>query len=196
MKSFSLRALCALLLAFTMSVNSNAQSAVPFTLSNNSAYADGNVYVAIVGIINGNHVWIDAKTGAVNLMNVSNNTVPGPVIGGNNGPGGNGRYANCFARLSEIPNKTFNIPGIAGCRILISFNSQLFLYFFGASGAPSGYAAPNLANPTDPNQGIRFETIELTNASNGLWVNTTRVDSYQYPMGLEVWGNSGLQASD
>jgi hypothetical protein len=195
---FSLiRVLCtrvAFLLALTISVKSTvqAQTTVPFTLSNNSTYADGNVYVAIVGIVNNNHVWIDTKTGAVNLMNVSNNTVAGPVIGGNQGPGNNGRYANCFARLSEIPNKTINIPGIAGCRMLISFNSQLFLYFFGASGSPSGYAAPNLANPTDPNQGIRFETIELTNASNGLWVNTTRVDSYQFPMGLEVWGNAGF----
>ncbi|SFD87604.1 Por secretion system C-terminal sorting domain-containing protein [Chitinophaga sp. CF118] len=196
-RPFSLGVLCTrmlFLLALAISVGSKvqAQTTFPFTLSNNSTYADGNVYVAIVGIVNGNHVWIDTKTGAVNLMNVSNNTVAGPVIGGNQGPGGNGRYANCFARLSEIPNKTINIPGIAGCRMLISFNSQLFLYFFGASGAPSGYAAPNLANPTDPNQGIRFETIELTNASNGLWVNTTRVDSYQFPMGLEVWGNSGF----
>lgn len=192
MKSFSLKALYALLLAFTIAVSSNAQSTVPFTLSNKSAYADGNVYVAMVGKINGNHVWIDTKTGAVNLMNASNNTVAGPVIGGNTGPGGNGRYANCFSKLSEIPNRTINVPGIVGCRLLISFNSQLFLYFFGASGAPSGYAAPNLANPTDPNQGIRFETIELANASNGLWVNTTRVDSYQYPMGLEVWGTGGF----
>ncbi|MVT42387.1 carbohydrate-binding protein [Chitinophaga oryziterrae] len=192
-----IRVLCtrmAFLFALTISVKSNvqAQTTVPFTLSNNSSYADGNVYVAIVGIVNNNFVWIDPKTSAVNLMSVSNNTVPGPVINGNTGPGGNGLYANCFAKLSDIPNKTFNIPGIAGCRILISFNSQLYLYFFGASGSPSGYAAPNLSNPTDPNQGIRFETIELTNASNGLWVNTTRVDSYQYPMGLEVWGNSGF----
>lgn len=195
---FSLvRAYCAhlvLLLALAISANSHvqAQSAVPFTLSNNSAYADANVYVAVIGIINGNHVWINPKTGAVNLMNASNNTVPGPVINGNMGPGGNGLYANCFVRLSEIPGKTISIPGIEGCRILISFNSQLFLYFFGASGAPSGYAAPNLANPTDPNQGIRFETIELANATNGLWANTTRVDSYQYPMGLEVWGNGNF----
>ncbi|SFO76039.1 Por secretion system C-terminal sorting domain-containing protein [Chitinophaga sp. YR627] len=183
-----------LLLALTLSLQSSvqAQTTVPFTLSNNSAYADANVYVAVVGIINDNHVWINPKTGAVNLMSVSNNTVQGPVINGNQGPGGNGRYANCFARLSEIPNKTINIPGIAGCRILISFNSQLFLYFFGASGAPSGYAAPDLANPSDPNQGIRFENIELTNAANGLWANTTRVDGYQYPMGLEVWGNAGF----
>lgn len=183
-----------LLLGLTISLQSSvqAQTTVPFTLSNNSAYADANVYVAVVGIINDNHVWINPKTGAVNLMSVSNNTVQGPVNNGNQGPGGNGRYANCFARLSEIPNKTINIPGIAGCRILISFNSQLFLYFFGASGAPSGYAAPDLANPSDPNQGIRFENIELTNAANGLWANTTRVDGYQYPMGLEVWGNAGF----
>jgi hypothetical protein len=195
---FSLvRACCAhlvLVLAVSISLNSNAQaqSPVPFTLYNNSVYADANVYVAVVGIINDNHVWINPKTGAVNLMNVSNNTVPGPVINGNQGPGGNGLYANCFVKLSEIPNKTISIPGIAGCRILISFNSQLYLYFFGASGSPSGYAAPNLSNPTDPNQGIRFETIELSNAENGLWVNTTRVDSYQYPMGLEVWGSGGF----
>jgi hypothetical protein len=153
-------------------------------------YTDANVYVGIVGKLNGNHVWINPKTGAVTLMNVSQNTVAGPVINGNQGPGGNGRYANCFAKLSEIPNKTFNIPGIEGCRILISFNSQLFLYFFGATG---GYAAPDLANPTDPNQGIRYEVVELTNSPlNGLWTNTTRVDHYQYPVGLEVWGNSGF----
>jgi hypothetical protein len=170
----------------------HSQSTVPFTLYNNSSYTDANVYVAVVGIINGNFVWIDAKTGAVHLMSASDNTVSGPVIGGNQGPGGNGKYANCFAKLSEVPNKTINIPGIAGCRILISFNSQLYLYFFGASGAPSGYAAPNLANPTDPNQGIRYEMIETANTASGLWANTTRVDSYQYPMGLEVWGNNGF----
>ena len=182
------RRMALLLLSFLFVNHTWSQSTVPFTLYNNSAFTDANVYVAVVGIINDNHVWLDTKTGAVRLMSVADNTVAGPVIGGNQGPGNNGRYANCFARLSEIPNKTINIPGIAGCRILISFNSQLYLYFFGASGAPSGYAAPNLANPTDPNQGIRYEMIELTNAANGLWANTTRVDSYQYPMGLEVWG--------
>lgn len=184
----SARWVLALVALLTTAGAANSQSAVPFTFTNSSAYADANVYVAVVGIINGNYVWIDAKTGTVNLMSSSYNTVSGPVIGGNQGPGGNGKYAACFSKLSEVPNKTISIPGIAGCRVLISFNSQLYLYFFGASGAPSGYAAPNLANPTDPNQGIRFETIELANTASGLWANTTRVDSYQYPMGLEVWG--------
>ncbi len=192
METLCIRIVFLLTVTFTVANTVHAQTTVPFTLHNNSAYGDGNVFVAVIGIINGNFVWINPKTSAVNLMNVSNNTVAGPVINGNMGPGGNGLYANCFARLSEIPGKVINIPGIEGCRILISFNSQLYLYFFGASGAPSGYAAPNLANPTDPNQGIRYETIELTNAPNGLWVNTTRVDGYQYPMGLEVWGNAGF----
>jgi hypothetical protein len=172
-----------------------SQPVVPFTLVNRSspAIADANIFVAVVGMQNGAHVWIDTKTGQVLPMSSSYNTVQDPSpVNGNMGPGGNGRYAACFARLSEIPNKTINIPGIAGCRILISFNEQLYLYFFGSTGAPSGYAAPDLNNPSDPNTGIRFEMIELTNAANGLWANTTRVDTYQYPMGLEVWGNNSF----
>ncbi|AXT62687.1 T9SS C-terminal target domain-containing protein [Aquimarina sp. AD10] len=162
---------------------------LPYEIINNSEYSDDELYVAIVGITDG-HVWVDAATGQVNRMDRSDNTVQGPVIDGNQGPGENGKYANCFRRLSDIPNKTVQIPKIAGCRIMISFKDQLYLYFFGHSGAPSGYSAPNLANPTDPNQGIKFELIELTYNDIGLWCNTSRVDSYQYPMGLEVWGDN------
>ncbi|PKV50192.1 putative secreted protein (Por secretion system target) [Aquimarina sp. MAR_2010_214] len=162
---------------------------LPYEITNNSEYPDNEVFVAVVGITDG-HVWVDPATGQVNRMDRANNTVQGPVIDGNQGPGNNGLYANCFRKLSDIPNKTINIPKIAGCRIMISFKSQLYLYFFGHSGAPSGYSAPNLANPTDPNQGIKFELIELTYNDIGLWCNTSRVDSYQYPMGLEVWGDN------
>jgi hypothetical protein len=190
-RSQTMAAVVALTLLSTLAWS---QATVPFTLVNrsNPAIADANIFVAVVGMQNGAHVWLDTKTGQVRPMSVSDNTVQGPTPNGNMGPGGNGRYANCFARLTEIPNKVINIPGIAGCRILISFNQQLYLYFFGSTGAPSGYAAPDLNNPNDPNQGIRFEMIELTNAPNGLWANTTRVDTYQYPMGLEVWGNSNF----
>jgi hypothetical protein len=185
-------ALSLLLVASTVAVS---QPTVPFTIVNksNPAVADANIFVALVGEQPaGYHVWMDLKTGQIRPMSVSDNTVQGPTPNGNMGPGGDGKYANCFTRLSEIPNKIINVPGIAGTRILISFNQQLYLYFFGATGSPKGYAAPDLNNPNDPNQGIRFENIELTNASNGLWVNTTRVDHYQYPMGLEVWGNNNF----
>ncbi|TRX45871.1 carbohydrate-binding protein [Fulvivirga sp. M361] len=173
-----------LLLGFTV----HAQT-LPYEITNTSEYSDNEVFVTAVGEIEGGHVWVDVVTGQVNRMDPSYNTVQGPVIGGNQGPGQNGKYANCFRRLSDIPNKTIQMPKIEGCRIMISFKSQLFLYFFGHSGDPKGYAAPNLANPTDPNQGIKFELVELTFNNIGLWMNTSRVDSYQYPMGLEVWGN-------
>lgn len=116
---FSLRVLCthmAFFLACTITVKNKvqAQSAVPFTLYNNSAYADNNVYVAIVGIINDNHVWIDPKTGTVNLMNVADNTVPGPVINGNQGPGGAMSLKDCPA--ARIPSALIPATGRVQCR--------------------------------------------------------------------------------
>lgn len=126
-------------------------------------------------------------------MNPSYNTVVGPTIGGNTGPGLNSKYANCFVKLSEIPNKTFTLPQIAGCRVFISKGSQLYFYFFGASGAIKGYTSPNPLNATDPNQGILYEIIEITNNQYGFFGNPSRVDSYKYPMGLELFGANGYQ---
>ncbi|UII26411.1 beta-1,3-glucanase family protein [Fulvivirga maritima] len=183
---------CPKLLVVILFILCSAQAwaqTLPYHVVNNSPYPDSEVYIGIVGITDG-HVWVNPVTGQVNPMSPADNTVPGPVYGGNQGPGNNGLYANCFRKLSDISNNTINIPKIAGCRIMIAFESQLYLYFFGHSGAPSGYSAPNLENPTDPNQGIKYELIELTYNDFGLWCNTTRVDSYQYPMGLEVWGNN------
>ncbi|QGK73634.1 beta-1,3-glucanase family protein [Flavobacterium sp. SLB02] len=171
------------------------QGPIPFTISNTSTFNDNELYVAIVGIDynTGNHVWVNAKTSQVLPMSASYNTVTGPTIGGNTGPGQNSKYANCFTKLSEIPNKTFTLPQIAGCRVFIAKGQQLYFYFFGANGAPSGYTSPNPLNATDPNQGILYEIIELTNNQYGFFGNPSRVDSYKYPMGLELFGANGYQ---
>ncbi|WP_045689207.1 beta-1,3-glucanase family protein [Hymenobacter sp. AT01-02] len=190
MKKLTLLSLLALLVGVLLPLSSWAQGSIPFTIANNSPYADNTLFVAIVGIDpTGNHVWINAQTGAVTPMSSSYNTVLGPTYNGNTGPGANSRYAACFTRLSDIPNKTFTLPYIAGCRVFISQGQQLYFYFFGASGSPSGYAAPNAQNPNDPNRGILYEFVELTNNATGFYGNTTRVDSYKYPMGLELFGN-------
>ena len=171
------------------------QGPIPFTISNTSTFNDNELYVAIVGIDynTGNHVWVNAKTSQVLPMSASYNTVTGPTIGGNTGPGQNSKYANCFTKLSEIPNKTFTLPQIAGCRVFIAKGQQLYFYFFGANGAPSGYTSPNPLNATDPNQGILYEIIELTNNQYGFFGNPSRVDSYKYPMGLELFAANGYQ---
>jgi hypothetical protein len=190
MKKRTLLALLTLLVSVLCPLASWAQGSIPFTIANNSPYPDTDLYVAIVGKdAAGNHLWINAATGQVLPMSASYNTVTGPTYNGNTGPGQNSKYAACFTRLSNIPNKTFTLPYIAGCRVFIAQGQQLYLYFFGASGAPSGYAAPDFQNPNDPNKGIRYEFIELTNNQYGFFGNHTRVDSYHYPMGLELWGN-------
>ncbi|MBE0393856.1 beta-1,3-glucanase family protein [Flavobacterium sp. PL002] len=171
------------------------QGAIPFTINNTSTFNDNELYVAIVGIDNnsGNHVWVNAKTSQVLPMDATYNTVTGPTINGNKGPGLNSKYANCFTKLSDIPNKTFTLPLISGCRVFIARGQQLYFYFFGANGAPSGYTSPNPLNASDPNQGILYEIIELTNNQYGFFGNPSRVDSYKYPMGLELFGTNGYQ---
>ena len=166
-----------------------AQGSIPFTINNTSPFSDSELYVAIVGLdLSGNHVWVNARNSQVLPMDRSYNTVLGPTYSGNTGPGQNSRYAACFTKLSDMANRTFTLPQIQGCRVFISRGQQLYLYFYGATGAPSGYAAPNPQNPVDPNRGILYEIIELTNNQFGFFGNTTRVDAFRYPMGLELFG--------
>src|ERR1043165_9588412 len=85
------RTWAAMMILSLLSTLAYSQPTVPFTFANNSggAYPDANIYVAIVGMQGANHVWINCKNGAVNLMQTSDNTVKGPVLGGDQGPGGN-----------------------------------------------------------------------------------------------------------
>ena len=190
MKKLTLLTFLALLLGTLLPRQGHAQGAIPFTINNTSPFADTDLYVAIVGLDpSNNHVWINAANSQVLPMSSSYNTVTGPTINGNTGPGQNSKYAACFTKLSNIPNRTFTLPYIAGCRVYISRGQQLYFYFFGANGAPSGYTAPNPQSPTDPNRDILYETIELTNNGGGFFGNTTRVDAFAYPMGLELYGN-------
>ena len=173
---------------------SYGQGSIPFTVANTSPFADTDLYVAVVGLDpSGNHVWVNARTSQVLPMDRTYNTVQGPTYDGNTGPGQNSRYAACFTKLSDIPNRTFTLPLIAGCRVFISRGQQLYLYFYGANGDPQGYAAPNPQNPVDPNRGILYEIIELTNNQFGFFGNTTRVDAFRYPMGLELFGQGYQQ---
>lgn len=168
-------------------LNKSLAQTLPYTFQNSSRYADNEIYVGLVGQFPGmGNVWMDMTQSQLQVMSYSNNTVPGPAWA--NTPDGKNKYAAMFFKLSDIPNKTIQIPqGLFGCRILISFKSQMYIYFHQAGG----YAGADLQNPTDPNDGIRWELVELTWGNAGLWTNTSRVDAYQYPMGLEVTGFTG-----
>ena len=157
------------------------------------------------------HIWVDMKTGQQNLMNKAYNTVPGPVYvmvyddpndcmsynviparndqEGNRNPDQTALYADIFTKLSEIPDRTVMLQPIQGSRVYISLGEQLYLFFHGPGpGDPKGYTAPAPTDPTDPNQGILHEVIELTYDKWGYFANTTRVDSYKFPIAMDVWG--------
>ena len=171
---------------FLLYSNLFAQTLIPFQFVNNSPdFKDDEIYIGLVGKTTElGDVWIDFKTNsstnsALVKMSAADNTLHKTA--------GDWGYAPIFTKLSDITDRTIYIPKIFGCKLFIGFKHDLYIHFHDAGG----YAGISLQNSSDPNTGIRFESIEITSAENGLWVNTTRVDSYQYPMGLEVLGKSG-----
>lgn len=162
----------------------HAVETLPFTLVNNSIYADEEIYIGLVGQKDGNSVWVDFSTNAVGATQVRSINTSYNTIHKTTGDWG---YADIFVPLSEIADKVLHLPKITACRIFFAFKTPMYIHFFDTGG----YAGADLQNPSDPNHGIRWELVEFSWADNGLWVNTSRVDAYQYPMGVELWGAAG-----
>ena len=158
---------------------------LPYVFENNSEYLDSEIYIALVGKYETmGDVWMNMSTSNLIKMNAADNTLSGPSW---SSPA-EWKYPNIFMKLSDIPNKTIQIPKeLFASRIFISFKSPMYLHFLDTGG----YAGANLNSSSDPNDGIRWELIELTWGGSGLFTNTSRVDAYQYPMGIEVNGFTG-----
>ena len=176
-----------LIFIFLFEIAIFSQSTVPIEIVNNSTdYADDEIYVCLIGRTNSlGNVWLDFSSNTANdphlqVQSSSTNTIH--KVANDWG------YTPMSFRLSDIKNKTFYIPYISSCRMYISFKSPLYMHIHDGGGV----AEPSMAaGASDPSAGIRREVIELSWASNGLWMNTTRVDCYQYPMGVELWGAQG-----
>lgn len=170
---------------FCFSLSTNAQSLLPYTFENNSEFADNEIYIGILGKYGEmGDVWMDVTTSTLHQMSASDNTVAGPAWS----TPSTWKYPAIFSKLSDINLKSIQIPqGLYACRIFISFKSPMYFHFH----ETGGYAGANLNSTTDPNDGIRWEIVELTWGDSGLWTNTSRVDAYQYPMALEVTGFTG-----
>lgn len=158
---------------------------LPYIFENNSEYLDSEIYIALVGKYETmGDVWMNMTSSDLITMNASYNTVSGPTWSSPS----DWKYPAIFVKLSDIPNKTIQIPkGLYASRIFISFKSPMYLHFHEAGG----YAGANLNSSTDPNDGIRWELVELSWDNSGIFTNTSRVDAYQYPMGIEVNGFTG-----
>ncbi|MGL1936591.1 MAG: beta-1,3-glucanase family protein [Fibrobacterales bacterium] len=172
---------------------------LPLMFANNSRYSEDEIFIAIVADnapgLHSAPVWYDIANQTVRLISASDNTVDSPV------ETDNWKYPDIFTKLSDISDNTIAMPRLTSAKMFISFKNMMYIHFHDAGG----YAGPSHSNLSDPNHGIRYETIEFNTSGyigstktayeqeggvtyNGVWINTSRVDAYQYPMGVEVFG--------
>ncbi|MCQ2334767.1 MAG: beta-1,3-glucanase family protein [Paludibacteraceae bacterium] len=178
----------------------SAWAIFPMQLVNNSPFDDSQIYVGILGerlgvamvgqpLGSSPHIYYDLSQNSASRvvlapLNESVNTL-------HKQPGDWG-YANVFTTLDQIPNKTIYIDRSQACRLFVSFGEPMYLHAFNA-----GYAGADLNNPSDPNATHRWEVAEFTyDQYDVMFINTTRVDAFQFPMAVDLYGDVAAGANN
>ncbi len=136
----------------------------------NGAYSDSQIYWGILGInpANGRWSYLDLNG---NLQPISNalNDAPGRLT--KNGI----NYANIYYTISQ--KQWISIPRITSGRMYLSVGTPCYIKTY-----DTGFAGPDINNPTDPNRNIYFDFVEFTIDATGYHGNTTRVDGFGFPI--------------
>jgi hypothetical protein len=150
-------------------------------------WPDDQVYWAIIGREwgTGRFVHVDAAGNLV-VMSTADN---GALVKGGIG------YTNYFQRLSTTRSVT--IPALDSARIMMSVGSPMYIRVVVDGNGNIGYAGANIENPTDPNIDVTFDFGEMAilpkgNSNQGIFINTTRVDHFGFPLKLRVQGLGGF----
>ncbi|HUG25525.1 glycoside hydrolase family 64 protein [Piscinibacter sp.] len=152
----------------------------------NGRWADGDVYWSIIGR--------DWNTGHFVHVDRSGNLIP-MQLSDNGALTKNGQaYTNYFHKLSELRSVT--IPAINSARILMSVGGPMYIQVNVDVNGNIGYAGANIANPSDPNTDVIFDFGEMAilpqgHANQGIFINTTRVDQFGFPLKLRLQGLNG-----
>ncbi len=151
-------------------------------------WPDSQVYWAIIGKdwASGQFVWVNAQ-GQLVPMSLGDN---GALM--KNGVG----YTNYFHRLDQ--RRSITIPAINSARLLMSVGSPMYIQVNRDVNGNIGYAGANIENPTDPNIDVYFDFGEFAilprgGSPQGIFINTTRVDQFGFPLKLEVTGLDGFK---
>ncbi|MCG8538932.1 MAG: beta-1,3-glucanase family protein [Clostridia bacterium] len=156
-----------------------------FQLQNGTGqYSDDEIYWAILGYDprTGNLCYADKK-GNLIPSSVSDNDAPGHLT--KNGE----NYPNYFYKMSETD--WVSLPEITSGRMFISIGSPMYIKVNMAADGRTGFAGPDLNNPTDPNQNLYFDWIEFTIDQYGYHGNTTRVDQFSFPLTTRLLAANG-----
>jgi hypothetical protein len=172
----------------TYTINASWNGLTTFNIVNqtNGRWADSQVYWAIIGrdVSTGDFVHVDLS-GNLIPMRLSDN---GQLV--KNGQG----YANYFFSLAQ--SSWVTIPPISSARILLSVGSPMYIRVVVDGNGHVAYAGANIENPSDPNRDVIFDFGEMAilpkgHPSQGIFVNTTRVDQFGFPLKLRVQGLNG-----
>lgn len=145
----------------------------------NNTYSDDQIYWGVIGINPVNNTW--------SYLDLSGNLVPISTAL-NDAPGHltkNGvNYANIYHLVSET--SWVNLPQITSGRMFLSVGSPCYIKTY-----DSGFAGPDINNPTDPNRDIYFDFVEFTVDDSGYHGNTTRVDQFGFPVEHRLVNKAG-----
>jgi hypothetical protein len=187
------------IVARTYTISANNETAwngkTTFNVVNGTAgkYTDDQVYWLIIGKdwTTGGYVRADQNG---NLIPVSEGDNVIPVPGRDKG------YANYGVSLAQA--KSVTIPPIESARIYMSLGKPVLVQINHDINGKVAYAGPDLENSTDPNLTVTFDFGEFNinrprPASDlpGIFVNTSRVDIFGFPLKLRVTGLDGYDAT-
>ncbi|MFC0401984.1 discoidin domain-containing protein [Paraburkholderia rhizosphaerae] len=150
----------------------------------NGAYTDDQVYVLVIARdpATGQFAWLKPD-GTIVASAVSDNDAANHLTG----PDGK-NYSNYAFTLAQ--SKTLQLPKLFSGRLYVSLGSPVFLKILNDANNNIGFAGPNPQNGTDPNLNVNFDWYEFTYGDNGLWMNTTQVDEFGFPMTQDVYGSN------
>jgi hypothetical protein len=183
----------------TYKISNNAESTwngmTTFNVVNGTAgkFTDDKVYWLIIGKDWITHEYVRAdQSGRLVPVTEADNTIPVP--------GREKGYANYSVSLAQA--KSVTIPAIESARIYMSVGKPVLVQINRDINGRTGYAGPDLENSTDPNLNTTFDFGEFNinrarPASDypGIFVNTSRVDIFGFPLKLRVTGLDGYDAT-
>jgi hypothetical protein len=159
---------------------------VSVDLANNTqgAYTDDQVYVAVIARdpATGQFAWLKPDGTILPALVSDNDASNHLTAGGQN-------YANYFFTLAQ--SKTLQLPPLYSGRMYVSLGSPLYIKILDDANGNVGYAGPNPQNGTDPNININFDWYEFTYGGSDIYINTTQVDEFGFPMTQDIYSNGG-----
>jgi Beta-1,3-glucanase len=153
---------------------------MPLQIVNKTPYPDTDVFFYVVGKPDPD------KPAWVHMTNAAGATKVCVPADAKNG------YVDYSLKLSDIANRTIQLPSLHGGRMYFSIKEKLKIPAgsgaFPVPGSPPGWVGPS------PNYGILFDnwefTLDATNPKTGFNYNATQVDMLGIPMSIRGIGKT------